>query len=242
NDMTVELRQADKAKDEFLSVISHELRTPLNFIMGFTSILDDEVAGPMNAQQHEFLGKILGGVDRMLVLVNDLLDFAKIQAGKLTLAPDQTEIRPLVDDVLATMRPLADQKRITLSAQVAEPYVAYVDGRRILQVLTNLVGNAIKFTPEGGKIHIEARREGDRLCTEVTDTGIGIAPEDVPKLFTRFRQLDMSNTREAGGTGLGLSISKGIVEAHGGEIGVRSRKGVGSTFWFTLPLQAPSAS
>ncbi len=235
-EMTLELREADKAKDEFLSVISHELRTPLNFIMGFASILEDEVAGPMSRQQHEYMGKILNGVDRMLLLVNDLLDFAKIQAGKFELHRHATPYAPLVEEVVSTMRPLADQKDIAVSSDVAVDVTPTVDGPRVVQVLTNLLSNAVKFTPAGGSIRVTARIDGNDLLTEVTDTGIGISAEDLPKLFTRFRQLDMSSTREAGGTGLGLSISKGIVEAHGGSIGVRSEKGCGSTFWFRLPL------
>jgi signal transduction histidine kinase len=242
NDMTAELRQADRAKDEFLSVISHELRTPLNFIMGFGSILDDEVPGPLNPKQHEFLGKMLSGVDRMLVLVNDLLDFAKIQAGKLDLAPKRTDLVPLVKEVHASLKPLADQKEIALTVDLPDQLVVTLDDPRIVQVLNNLVGNAIKFTLPGGAIVIKSRREGDALLVEVVDTGIGISEADLPKLFTRFRQLDMSSTRKAGGTGLGLSISKAIVEEHGGSIGVYSEgAGKGSTFWFRLPLEGPGA-
>ncbi len=240
-EMTAELREADKAKDEFLSVISHELRTPLNFIMGFGSILEDEVPGPLNPQQKDYLGKMLNGVDRMLLLVNDLLDFAKIQSGKLDLMPAREDFVPLAEEVRATLTPLADQKGLSLSTDLPESLELTMDGSRIVQVLTNLVGNAIKFTLPGGTIVLKARRDDDDLLVEVVDTGIGIAPEDLPKLFTRFRQLDMSSTRQVGGTGLGLSISKAIVEGHGGRIGVRSEKGRGSTFWFRLPLDGATA-
>jgi signal transduction histidine kinase len=237
--MTSELRQADRAKDEFLSVISHELRTPLNFIMGFGSILEDEIAGPLNGSQREYVGKIMNGADRMLVLVNDLLDFAKLQAGKFTLTPTRTPYAAIVDEAIATIRPLAAQKRLALDAQVAVPEPVCLDGKRVGQVLSNLLSNAIKFTPDGGSVRVKAFVKDGAVVTEVTDTGIGIAPEDVSKLFTRFKQLDMSATRQAGGTGLGLSIAKALVEAHGGAIAVRSAPQVGSTFSFTLPLDSP---
>ena len=235
------LQQVDNLKDEFLSVISHELRTPLNFIMGFASILDDEVAGPLTADQHAYLEKILKGTDRMLLLVNDLLDFAKIQAGEFELAAKPAFYAPLVDEVVATLRPLADQKRIALAPQVPAAIVANCDPERVIQVLTNLVGNAIKFTPEEGVVTITASERAGVVVTEIEDTGIGIATEDMAKLFTRFRQLDMSRTRTAGGTGLGLSISKALVEAHGGLIEATSGGlGKGSCFRFTLQAADPA--
>jgi PAS domain S-box-containing protein len=233
------LRQADLYKDEFLSVISHELRTPLNFIMGFASILDDEVAGALSGPQHDYLQRILYGAERMLTLVDDLLDFAKVQAGKLVLMPRKVAYPPLVDEVIDALKPLAAQKHIALEAQVDVPEPTFLDDQRIVQVLTNLVSNGIKFTPEGGRVSVLAWQEGGQVVTEVTDTGMGITEEDLPCLFVRFKQLDMSATREAGGTGLGLSITKALVEAHGGCIEASSRgRGQGATFRFRLPLQA----
>ncbi len=235
------LKQVDNLKDQFLSVISHELRTPLNFIMGFASILDDEVAGPLTAEQHAFLEKILKGTDRMLLLVNDLLDFAKIQAGEFELIAKPALYAPLVDDVVATLKPLADQKQITLEPIIPPALAALCDPERVIQVLTNLVGNAIKFTPEGGVVTVSACERDGLVMTEIEDTGIGIATEDMVKLFTRFRQLDMSRTRTAGGTGLGLSISKALVEAHGGSIEASSEGlGKGSCFRFTLQAADPA--
>jgi signal transduction histidine kinase len=231
-----ELRVLDQYKDEFLSVISHELRTPLNFIMGFASLLDDEAGGALNDRQHEFVDKILNGADRMLILVNDLLDVAKIKAGRLDLAPVPTPYQPLVDEVLATMKPLADDRGLTLTKDVAIDVLPCLDATRVIQVLTNLVNNAIKFTPPGGVVSVKAHLSDGELVTQVTDSGVGIAPDDIPKLFERFRQLDMSSTRAAGGTGLGLAISKALVEGHGGQIGVLSELGRGSTFWFSLPV------
>jgi signal transduction histidine kinase len=228
------LKNADRTKDHFLSVISHELRTPLNFIMGFASLLQDEVLGPLNDKQLEAMGKILAGADRMLMLVNDLLDFARLQAGRFQLSPVATDYRPVVDEVIATMQPLATQKKLTLSADVRLAGPVTLDPQRITQVLTNLVANAVKFT-DHGEIRIEAFERDGQLVTEVHDTGMGIPPDQISKLFQRFSQLDMSPTRKVSGTGLGLSIAKAIVEAHGGQVGVRSEPGRGSTFWFTLP-------
>ncbi|MDB5098472.1 MAG: histidine kinase [Cyanobacteria bacterium RYN_339] len=231
-----QLLRADLYKDDFLSVISHELRTPLNFITGFASIMDDEVVGPLSGEQHACLGKILNGAERMLNLVNDLLDFAKIQAEKFLLDVRPLDYAALVDDIAGSLRALAAPRRIALVTEVAVLDPVPMDGARVGQVLTNLISNAIKFTPEGGEILVRAYVEGDMLITEVVDTGIGIAEENLVKVFEKFKQLDMSATRQVGGTGLGLAITKALVEAHGGEIGVRSEEGRGSTFRFALPL------
>jgi protein-histidine pros-kinase len=233
-----ELKQADRYKDEFLSVISHELRTPLNFIMGFASLLEDEVAGPLTPQQHVYTDKILNGADRMLALVNDLLDFAKLQAGKFDIDRHPTPYAPLIQDVIATMAPLAEDREIRLTSDVQVDVLPTIDGPRVIQILTNLLSNAIKFTPPHGEVRLVARVEGEELVTEVTDTGPGIAEADIPRVFEKFKQLDMSTTRQVGGTGLGLSIAKALVEAHGGTIGAISELGHGSTFWFRLPLVA----
>nr|AHZ45631.1 sensory transduction histidine kinase [uncultured bacterium] len=231
-----QLQDLDRMKDEFLSVISHELRTPLNFIAGFAALLQDEAAGPLNASQHDFVRKIINGSDRMLALVNDLLDVAKIKAGKLELNPVPTPYAPLVDEVLESMLPLAAERGLSLAQDVDVPGLPCLDGPRIVQVLANLVSNAIKFTEPGGTITLRAFVSGDQLVTQLTDTGCGIPAEDQAQLFTRFKQLDMSTTRKAGGTGLGLAITKALVEAHGGRVGVISEPGSGSTFWFSIPL------
>ncbi|MDB5096786.1 MAG: integral rane sensor signal transduction histidine kinase [Cyanobacteria bacterium RYN_339] len=230
-----QLVRVDRYKDEFLSIVSHELRTPLSFIKGFAGVLDTEMAGPLTREQREYVGNIVAGADRMLLLVTDLLDLATIQAGKLTLSVQLQPFQPVIREVLASMKPLADEKEIALSGDgPVEPPVP-IDHPRVLQVLTNLVANAIKFTPAQGQVTVTARWQGPVLRVEVTDTGMGIAAEDLGKLFQRFSQLDMSVTRRAGGTGLGLSICKALVEAHGGTIGVTSEQGRGSTFWFELP-------
>ena len=231
------LLEADRYKDEFLSVISHELRTPLNFIMGFASILEDGVVGELDPKQSAVVGKILTGSERMLSLVNDLLDFARIQAGRVELNCQPTDYAALVEEVRGSLRPLAEKKRLHLETIVAVSRPVRLDPDRMTQVLTNLVANAIKFTSEGGRVAITAGIEDDRLVTEVKDTGVGMAPEDVPKLFTPFKQLDMGMTRRSGGTGLGLSISRALVEAHGGVITAESEGlGKGAIFRVVLPI------
>lgn len=229
------LLEADRYKDEFLSVISHELRTPLNFISGFASILADGVLGPLTGKQLQAIEKILQGSDRLLDLVDRLLSYAKIQAGKFEIRPREERYTDLVEGAVARLEPLAARKRLALKTEAGYDGMAAIDAGAISQVLENLVANAIKFTPCGGRIVVRTRLAGDWVVTEVEDTGIGIAEADLPRLFKRFQQLDMSNTREAGGVGLGLSIVKAIVEAHGGTVTVRSAPGQGSTFSFTVP-------
>ena len=231
------LEQTDALKDMFLSIISHELRTPINAITGFGSILDDELAGALTGRQHEYIKKMLEGAENLMALVDDLLDLARMQAGRFSVIPQRVFFTEVASKAIENLKPLADRKHLALFGEIPvdlPPVMA--DPQRLGQVLSNLLNNAVSFTPEGGQIRVRAFIEGEWLRCEVKDTGVGIAPEDVPKLFKRFSQLDMTATRKARGTGLGLSISKAIVEAHGGQIGVESELGKGSTFWFTLPL------
>jgi signal transduction histidine kinase len=230
-----ELVRVDAYKDEFLSMVSHELRTPLSFIKGFAGVLAGELAGPLNIEQGDYVKNIQTGADRMLYLVNDLLDLATIQAGKLKLHPEPMPVGPVIAEVLASMRPLADEKGLELTDLGADDLVLPLDRPRVIQVLTNLVANAIKFTPAGGRVVVKAGVVGERVRIEVCDTGQGIPAAEMLKLFQRFSQIDMSVTRRSGGTGLGLSICKALVEAHGGVIGAQSEPDRGSTFWFELP-------
>lgn len=231
------LHQVDRMKSEFLSVISHELRTPLNYINGFASILEGQMAGPLNERQRAFLRNIISGSDRMLELVNDLLDFAKLQSGRFELNLENADFVELAEEVASAMLPLAEQKGIDLQLDVPSECILPCDRRRVVQVLTNLLDNGIKFTPAGGEVKLRAVVEGGFLVAEVHDTGVGIDPADMSKLFTPFTQLDMSSTREAGGTGLGLCIAKALVVSHGGEIFVESPgREAGTLFRVRLPL------
>lgn len=234
------LETADRMKDEFLSVVSHELRTPLNFISSSASVLQDEVLGPLNADQQEMLANVITGSDRMLVMVNNLLDISRMAAGSLALSIGACIYRDVIDEVARTLSPLASAKGQQLNVLPCDGIIQ-ADPVRVVQILTNLIDNAIKFTPEGGVISVRSSVDGGVLRTEVLDSGPGISEDDLPRLFQRFQQLDMSLERSAGGAGLGLSIAKALVEAHGGTIGVESTLGQGSCFWFALPLSPQGA-
>lgn len=232
-----DLREADRHKDEFLDVVSHELRTPLNAVLGFGSFLQDEVGGPLTPQQHGHVEKVLEGGERMLRLVNDLVDMARVQAGKLDVRLEPTPVRELIAAVVEEARDQALEKRVAFSwdAEVAEDDMIDPDLTR--RALAKLVDNAIKFTPEGGEVRIVAREDGEHLRIEVQDTGSGIPPEHEACLFGGFRQGDMSRTREVGGLGLGLTLSKAYIEAQGGRIGAAKREGIGYTMWIELPAR-----
>lgn len=234
------LEQTDRMKDEFLSVMSHELRTPLGFIASSASVLADEVFRPQIDGEREMTANIVTGADRMLLLVNNLLDISRMASGTFVLETRPIRYPALLEDVVRTLTPLVEDKGLTVTLDAADVPLS-ADGDRVVQILTNLIQNAIKFTPAHGEIHVSTKVAGGAVVTEVRDTGIGIAESDIPKLFQRFHQLDMSLSRRAGGAGLGLSIAKGLVEAHGGAIGVESNEGRGSTFWFTLPMAGPEA-
>lgn len=230
-----DLRQSNRYKDEFLAVISHELRTPLGAMIAYAASLEDGVAGPLTEDQLRMVNHISLGGERMMGLVSNLLDMSLLAAGKIRMAFRAENFEPLVAQALDSVRPLAEEKHIAITTELHVPDPVELDDRRTVQVLTNLVQNALKFTEPGGKVAIKAFLREGQVVTEVSDTGIGISQDDQPRLFKRFKQLDMSATREVGGSGLGLSLAKALVEAQGGQIGVRSAPGVGSTFWFALP-------
>jgi PAS domain S-box-containing protein len=237
---TAELQQAkelDRLKSNFVNAVTHELRTPLTAIKGYAEFLEDEVGGPLTPEQLGFVRELDLGAQRLERLVDDLLDFARIEAGTFTLRVMDASLTDKVRETAGSLGPQTHAAGLTLALDLPEsPIEVPMDAQRIGQVLLNLIYNALKFTAPGGTITVRARLDGEVVRCEVSDTGIGIAPEDQPRLFRRFSQLE-SGIRSGGGTGLGLSISKAIVEAHGGHIGVESQPGAGSTFWFTLPRE-----
>lgn len=235
NEQIETLRESERLKDEFLSILSHELRTPLNAITGFGSFLADEGAGPLNPEQASCVAKMLQGTDRMGTLIEGLLDFASIKAGRFELRPEREDYAKLLFETVQLLKPLIEEKNHLLRIEAPPTLPVLLDFPRISQVLINLLVNAIKFTPSGGTITLRAFLDSDRLITEVEDTGIGLESEDLERIFSPFTQVDMSSTRQVGGVGLGLSISKGIVEAHGGSI-VAESPGQGTLFRFFIPL------
>jgi signal transduction histidine kinase len=232
------LQRSDRHKDEFLAIVSHELRTPLNFVIGFTSFLQDGVGGRLNPEQQGYADRAMAGAERLRDLVTDLVDYARILSGKLTLDPVPTPYGMLLDEAIERIRPQAEAKAIQVVADTGEPGLIVIDGYWMALALNKLLDNAVHFTPEGGRIVLRASQGPDRLRTEVTDSGPGVPLDEQWNIFRHFQQADMSSTRTSGGLGLGLAISKGVIEAHNGRIGVESRPGTGSTFWFELPLRS----
>jgi len=237
--LNARLEQASKAKSEFLANMSHELRTPLNAILGFTEMLTDGLYGEVPAEFAEPLADIQTNGKHLLRLINDVLDLSKIEAGRMELALSEYSASDVVTSVRASLRSLAEEKGLHFRVVVDDglPEIVYGDPKRVTQCLFNLAGNALKFTKQGG-VTIRAARDGDSVRYSVTDTGIGIPEDHLGAVFTEFRQIDSTITREFGGTGLGLSITKKFVEMHGGRIWVESRLNQGSTFHFTIPIKA----
>lgn len=228
---------ADRIKSAFLATMSHELRTPLNSIIGFTGILIQGLAGPLNPEQHKQMAMVQKSSRHLLALINDVLDISKIEAGQLDLANTSFALPLSIEKMAKIIKPLADQKGLGLEVDIAPEVGSIVgDQRRLEQVILNLLGNAVKFT-EKGWVRVCCRLASDQYELSFTDTGIGIQPEEIPGLFQPFHQIDSGLARKHEGTGLGLSICKKIIDLMGGSIEVASKWGQGSTFTLRLPRQ-----
>jgi PAS domain S-box-containing protein len=236
------IQEANRLKSEFLANMSHELRTPLNAIIGFAELLYDGQVDPDTPQHKEFLGDILTSGRHLLQLINDVLDLAKVEAGKLDFRPEPVEISKLIGEVVAITRHIASSKKIRVETDL-DPSVNQVslDPSRFKQVAYNYVSNALKFTPEGGRVTIRVKPEGEHAFRlEVEDTGVGIATADLGRLFIEFQQLDGGAAKRHQGTGLGLALTRRLVEAQGGNVGVRSSIGEGSVFHAVMLRNARS--
>jgi signal transduction histidine kinase len=236
-DKSRQLEAASQHKSEFLANMSHELRTPLNAIIGFSEVLTDRMFGELNEKQEEYLKDIYASGTHLLSLINDILDLSKIEAGRMELELTDFHLPTALDNAMTLVRERATRRGIALHANVGDRLGEIrADERKIRQVVLNLLSNAIKFTPEGGLIEVGAVSKDGFVEVSVSDTGIGIAPEDQEKVFEEFRQVGTA-AKKVEGTGLGLTLCRKFVELHGGRIWVKSELGAGSTFTFTIPVR-----
>ena len=238
-----QIEAANRHKSEFLANMSHELRTPLNAIIGFSEVLGERMFGELNEKQAEYTDDILSSGRHLLSLINEILDLSKVEAGRMELELATFDLPLAIDNARTFVRERATKHGINLDVTVDERLGDFVgDERKIKQILLNLLSNAVKFTPEGGRIGINARQADGSVEISVSDTGIGISPEDQAKIFEEFRQVGGDYAHKREGTGLGLTLAKKFVELHGGKIWVESEVGKGSTFSFTLPERSSPPS
>src|SRR6266478_1922562 len=232
-----EAERASKFKDQFLSTMSHELRTPLNAVLGFSDLLADERYGPLNDRQQRYVAHIHTGGKHLLKLISDILDLSKIEAGRMELTRENVAVASAFAEVISALYPLAEKKSQALLQQVEPHLHVNADAMRFKQVLMNLAGNAIKFTPEGGRIELGARQVDEQVRIEVRDNGPGIPPDQQQRIFEAFFRLTETGSATEG-TGLGLAITSRLVELHGSKLGIESQPGEGACFYFSLPLVA----
>jgi signal transduction histidine kinase len=237
HEKTAELEMANRHKSEFLANMSHELRTPLNAIIGFSEVLKERMFGDLNAKQLEYVRDIYVSGQHLLSLINDILDLAKVEAGRMELNVHDFAVRPAVHNCCTLIRERALRKRLRLESHVFEDVGTWcADERKFKQVLLNLLSNAVKFTPSGGQVRVVVRVEGETLVVAVSDTGVGVAPEDQERIFNSFQQLGASDDEiRQEGSGLGLALSRRLVERHGGTLTVESATGRGATFIARFP-------
>jgi two-component system sensor histidine kinase BarA len=242
----VALYESNRLKSEFLANVSHELRTPLNSILGFADLLNDAVAPADDSKPARYIQNILTSGRNLLELINDLLDLAKIEAGRMEIRSEPLSLPDLFEGLSSILKPLAEQKQLTIAATVAPGVpILHTDPGKLQQVLYNFLANAIKFSPPGERVLLHANREGESgefVHISVTDRGPGVAPDKQQLIFEKFRQVDASVTRTHSGTGLGLAISKELTMLMGGRIGVLSQPGEGAVFWIVLPLKIQAAA
>lgn len=240
--LNLRLEEASRAKSDFLANMSHELRTPLNSILGFSEVLQEQMVGDLNEKQQEYVKYIFTSGNHLLSLINDILDLAKVESGKMTLEANSFVLKALLESSMAILKEKAIKHDLAMELEVDPSLTAETieaDERKLKQILFNLLSNALKFTPEGGAVRITAEKEGEFFKITVADTGIGISPEDIGKLFHSFAQLESPYAKQYEGTGLGLALTKKLVELHGGRIWVESEVGKGSSFIFTIPARQP---
>ncbi|MCE5204170.1 MAG: PAS domain-containing sensor histidine kinase [Actinomycetia bacterium] len=236
-DLNAQLVEANEVKHQLLANVSHELRTPLNIIIGFTDVLASGLAGPVTEEQSRQLAMIKESSTQLLAMVNDLLDMERIQGGHAIAVPEPVALDQMLEALVSLMRPLADERALTLTLSVPGHMTVVTDPDLLAQVVRNLLSNAIKFTHPGGRVHVEAAVLGDRFTVSVTDDGIGIAEKDIPRVFEAFAQVRGDRRGKPQGTGLGLAICKDVAALLGGTVSVVSTPGTGSTFEVELPQE-----